>query len=109
MPLKNSLMFEEAQPSEVVSAYLPHVHVIWSSNKRILDAHFSETGDVHLQGAVLLVAEDAERKGRHNFRDCLRHCWNMKEIDSLWWDADASPTLSFLTSQRKLQDEKREV
>ena len=85
------------------------LNVIWSSNKRILDAHFGETRDVYFRGAVVLVADDAERKGRHNFRDCLRHCWNMKGIDSLWWDADANLTLSFLTSQRKLQDEKREV
>ena len=38
MPLKRSFTFEEAQTSEVVSAYLPHLHVIWSSVRRIRDA-----------------------------------------------------------------------
>ena len=41
MPYKSSFMFEEAQTSEVVSAYLPHLHVIWSSVRRIRDAHLA--------------------------------------------------------------------
>ena len=43
------------------------------------------------------------------FTQLLRRCRNIKGIDSLWKDTDASQTLSHLPPQLKLQGHKREV
>ena len=51
---KGWVMFEEAHPSEVVAAYLPLHHDIWSSIKRCCDADFDKTRDVFLQGTSLI-------------------------------------------------------
>ena len=100
-------MFEEAHPSEVVSAYLPLLHDIWSSIKRLRDADFDKTRDVFLQGTAMHVTQQTKQKGRHNPRDCFRRCRNIKE--STRFGADTSQTLSLLTPQHKLQDHTREV
>ena len=55
-------MFEEARPSEVVSAYLPLHHDIWSSIQRRRDADFDRTRNVLLQGNAMHVTHQTKQK-----------------------------------------------
>ena len=60
--MKGWVMFDEAHPSEVVLAYLPLHHDIWSSIKRCCNADFDKTRDVFLQGTAMLDPHQTKQK-----------------------------------------------